>query len=46
MLVSTWLVEIYLHELNLAYDSYEIKSIKDSLRDLLRIKLNYLDKVN
>jgi len=44
-LLSTWLVEIYLYELNSVYDSSSYKSIKDSLRDWFKLKLNFLDKV-
>ncbi len=45
-LIATWLVEIYLNELNNAHDSSNYKMIKDSLRDWLRVKLDCLDKVS
>jgi len=45
-LIATWLVEIYLNELNNVHDSSSFKMIKDNLRDWLKVKLDCLDKVN
>ena len=44
-LIATWLVEIYLNELNNVHDSSVYKHIKEDLRDWLKQKLECLDKV-
>ena len=44
-LIDTWLVELYLNEINNADDSLSSKSLSDNLKELLKLKEKYLDKV-
>ena len=44
-LIDTWLVEIYLNDINNTIDSDSFKRLSDNLKELLKLKEKYLDKV-
>ena len=44
-LIDTWLIELYLNEINNADDSLSSKNLSDNLKELLKLKEKYLDKV-
>jgi hypothetical protein len=44
-LIDTWLVEIYLNEINCADDNLCSKNLSENLKELLKLKEKYLDKV-
>lgn len=45
-LIDTWLVELYLNDINITSDSDSFKRLSDNLKELLKLKEKYLDKVN
>jgi len=44
-LIDTWLVEIYLNEINNSNDLEAFSALSYNLKELLQLKEKYLDKV-